>query len=298
MECQNGAHTVELAWTFIRFLFPKMRLILQLHVALASTSYLFQWETRSNNTVDCVSPPDLVYQYTVSDPTSTTPGANESWPWIANNASPFYPHRSCGSYRGTSMTDLCCASVLVPGLVANISAFLQTSVEVLPSNPETLFPAFMNGQEYCKLSNLNGALKYKELYIKPNNECYEQYLKCSNGVLSIYTSPGCGGSTLASVITATTATYIHPVGGTFQGKLVKITSGASKVGWTQMLPQQYLAINNSEPSEILATIVYATLLVTFLTRWLKFVCYRTLALDTTNCERLADSSSLLLTCFG
>ena len=232
-----------------------------LPIALASQSYIFQWETQTNTSSECNTPPDIVYSFPVSDPLKTTKAADETWPLIAG-WSPFYPNKTCGQLKVRTMTDICCISVLTPYDFAKISSFAQVNVDVLPNNTESLFPSFMNGQNYCKFSNLGGKHAYTELYIKPDNECHESRFRCfSDGTFAVYLSSGCTGAASTFTIQNYTLSYNHAQTNVFQGQMVTISGAVSKVGYTQMIPGSMLTLSNREPAEILATIIYAILLV-------------------------------------
>ena len=239
-----------------------MRLLFLIDAALASTSYLFQWINSKGTTTDCDFAPSLVYGFAVSDPLKTTRMPNETWPAFANAYAPFYPVKSCGQLTTRSMTDICCISILTPKLYSDISSVALIDVETVPTDSSTLFPKFMNGQQYCKLANLGSVFAYRELYIKADEECYDVVFKCyQNNTLRIYPAQGCKGTPTTFDLSSTPQTFSHQYTSSFQGSAIVISQANARVGYTQIVPAMKMTLSNKELAEILAAIIYPLLIL-------------------------------------
>ena len=249
-------------------------LFLLLQVTLAGRSYLFQWNTFTNTTSQCDTPPSVVYSYHVSDPLKTTRRSNETWPIFAQFWAPFYPNKTCGNFKG-KMDDYCCFSNLYPHLLINISAATEKYVDIPYVNSTDIFPKASNGATYCKLTGLASIFAFPELYIRADGNCQEQVFRCHpNNTIAIHPGGNCGGPPNRYNLNHNAAVqFFHPYVGVPFGRMVNVTGAMGKIGYTQFSPATLLTLSNQEPAEVLATIIYAVLL-TMETCLLVYFTYR------------------------
>ena len=255
--------------------FEMLHSMLLLQTVIASTSYMFQWSHTDGKVTDCNFPPNLVYSFEVSDPLKTTRLPNETWPYFMNIWAPFYPAKACGSMTSGNMNGMCCTSILTPkSLSKGVTSVALVDTDTLPSNPQILFPKFMNGQSYCRLENLGSIFAYRELYIKTDGDCQDRVFRCfGNNTLRIYPALNCKGTPNIFVLNSTTSLQSHQYTSTFQASMVTVTASAGKIGYTEVVPSNLMVMSNLEPAEVIASIIYITLLVIEVAMVL-YYCYR------------------------
>ena len=249
--------TRQLVHTSFSLFKMKIWLVLLQYVMAVSRSYLFQWETLTNTTSDCNSAPNVVFAYDVSDPLKTNPASTERWPTFSVAYAPFYPNRTCGFYKQKVMTDYCCVSFLDPSSRLNISSVTEVNLPAPPAISDSVFPSFVENQQYCKLTNMGGFFGYKEFYMKPDGRCYDGYFRCTNSSLQIYQTINCNGMTLGYPISTAVSIQTHPYVNSFQLSLVNINGAKARIGYTTISPQIDLALGNGEPAEVIASISFA-----------------------------------------
>ena len=202
------------------------------------TSYLFQWETLTNTSTDCISsPPEIVYGYQVSDPLKVEQQVDQVWPFFQSFWTPFYPIVSCNQKTPAQLGNkLCCLKIPNPSQVGDISSATQFDAQNISGNVVNYFPSVLNGANYCRFTNLGNYFAYNEMYIKPDGLCHEDLFKCySNNTFAIYSDVDCTGDVNRSVITATSSSYFNFATDYFDAQMVTFRGAGGLIGHTYFI---------------------------------------------------------------
>ena len=194
---------------------------------VGNITYLFQWETQSNQTTTCTSPPHIIFGYSVSDPLKLTRvPVLETWPTFHRAWGQKYEitNNCIGPTRTKMWNNLCCISIPNPSETAKISSVALLDLKNITTDLIYLFPTVVNHQLYCNLNNMGGhfGFAYKDLYIIANQGCYEHIFKCSiDGILTIFTEPYCQGTFIELELTNLEQDFEQKMTGKFRARMVK-----------------------------------------------------------------------------
>ncbi|KAJ3327802.1 hypothetical protein HDU91_004264 [Kappamyces sp. JEL0680] len=132
-------------------------------------------------------------------------------------------------------------------------------------------PTSATGMTYCYLAlavypsppaptaDLAG---YQSLFYLSDGECYDGLVRCfANGTLLIYGASECSDTPVeaqltSSAVVVSSSSYL----GSFVAKLLTVSEGHQKMGWTTYNPDIYLIPNFQNKLEIVGTIFYAAAL--------------------------------------
>jgi hypothetical protein len=231
-------------------------------------------------TETCSSVPHALYHFSVSNVDATKKG-NETWPQIyeavlRENGYPVYPYYTCGNAM-VGFDGHCCYSSLDTsndysrGIHSGMEIPLPSSASTMSPNVFHYFPVSANDQSFCEMKNESGGpFGYLNAWYLQDGLCSPTLIKttvsvrCSVAGIQLFNTSDCSGSAETFSASATAVNVNSVYVGSLSIRVVTVSTGAQKMGWTAFEPYWLLVPALRIGQEIVAVLVFALALLSAL----------------------------------